>query len=282
MRNRRPARAVLLLLVPIASVACVDVGDPAADTIAIVDTEVPTTVLDVGFLDVIGLSYCEVIAEVAPDVRVWADPGADFGDPSSTRNTYVGALRSFDAIAQVAPESVRAQSELLRRTLDDVVRSALETDWDVTEIRASAGGGVDADEVATALGDLRRDALEQCGINLVETEDPTAGSPDETPQERIRRVLLDLFPDLDDRKIDCLEPRLPLDFDPTSEFFDPEIVTDAFAGCRIDLADPGAPTSAPPRPFVGPRPTTPTVTTVPAFTVPEVEPPSASDGAEES
>ncbi|CAB4716638.1 MAG: hypothetical protein F2934_10005 [Actinobacteria bacterium] len=282
MRNRLLTRSVLLLVVLIGTAACVDVGDPAADTIAIVDTEVPTTMLDVGFLDVVGLSYCEVIAEVAPDVRVWADPGSDFGDPSSTRNAYVGALRSFDAIAQVAPETVRVQSELLRRTLDDVVRSALETGWDVTEIRSSAGGRVDADEVATALGDLRRDALEQCGINLVEPEEPTAGPLDETPQERIRRVLLDLFPDLDDRKLDCLEPRLPLDFDPASEFLDPKTVTDAFAGCRIDLADPGAPTSAPPRPFVGPRPTTPVVATVPTFTVPEVEPPSASGGVEES
>lgn len=270
------ASAVSMLACFSSLAACTDVADPSEDTMVIVETEVPTTMLNVGFLDVFGFSYCEVVSEVAPDIRVYADPASDFGDPSTTRDAYVGALRAFDAIAQVAPPEAKPAADLLRRTLDDSVKAALEVGWDITAIEASVGGRADPSKVAGALATLRAYSKEQCAIDIVETADPEAGSPNETPQDRIRRILTDLFPDLDDAKLRCLEPRLPIDFDPASEFFDPEVVTRAFKGCRIDINDPGAATSVAPVPFTGPRPTTPTVTTAPP-PGPEVEPPSATD-----
>lgn len=278
--KRRRLRTTLLTSVfafaVVALTGCADVPDATEDTMVIVDTEVPTTMLNVGFLDVFGFSYCEVVSEVAPDIRVYADPASDFGDPSTTRDAYVGALRAFDAIAQVAPPEAKSAADLMRRTLDDSVNAALEAGWDITAIEAAAGGRTDPANVAEALAALRAFSKEQCAIDIVEVADPEAAPPNETPQERIRRVLTDLFPDLDDAKVRCLEPRLPLDFDPTSEFFDPDVVTRAFKGCRIDINDPGAATSVAPVPFNGPRPTTPTVTTAPS-PGPEVEPPSGTD-----
>jgi hypothetical protein len=282
--HRRRRRIPLLLggtlAMLLALAACTEVADPSADTMVIVDSEVPTTMLNVGFLDVFGFSYCQVVDEVAGDIRVYADPASDFGDPSTTRDAYVGALRAFDAIAQVAPPQIKVQADLMRRTLDDSVKAALDAGWDLTAINAVSGGGSDPAKVAAALASLRSYSIEQCAIDIVETSDPASGSPNESPQDRIRRVLSDLFPDLDDAKLRCLEPRLPLDFDPASEYFDPAELTRAFAGCRIDFNDPSAPTSVAPAPFSGPRPTTPTVTTVPSGS--EIESPTATDPSQES
>ena len=244
--RRRPnlLAAVGLTVLAATAVACTDVPDPSADTIEIVETEVPTTMLDVGYLDVLGFSYCEVVNEVIGDLRVYLDPASDFGDPSTTRDAYVGALRAFDALAQVAPPELKGAADLLRKTLDDSVQYALDAGWDVTAIRESA----------TTVS----------AVNV-----GTSAAPNETPSQRIKRILGDLFPDLDEAKLACLEPRLPLDLDPTSEYFDPSVISRAFRSCRIDPNDPGAPTSVAPAPFTGPRPTTPTVTTAPTDTSPE-------------
>jgi hypothetical protein len=234
-----------------------------------VETEVPTTVLEVGFLDVAGYSFCDVVDQVAPEIRVYADPASNFGDASGTREAYVGALRAFDALDQVAPESIKADSELMRKTLDDSVTAGLAADWDITQIRDTAAGGTSANQVAQAFASLRAYSLEQCRIDITQPDEPTPSAPNETPAERIKRILGELFPDLDARKIACLEPRLPLDFDPDSIYFDEAQLIAAFSGCRIDLEDPSAPTSVPPAPFRGPRPTTPSTTTIPDGATPE-------------
>jgi len=274
--------AVGVSVLTAALAACTDVPDPSADTIVIVETEVPTTMLNVGYLDVLGFSYCEVVGEVVGDLRVYIDPASDFGDPSSTRDAYVGALRAFDALAQVAPPEIKDEAELLRATLDDSVQAALDAGWDITAIRESAGGRVDPEKVAAALAELRTFTKEQCAVDLAAVEEGTPAAPDETPGQRIKRILGDLFPDLDDAKLACLEPRLPLDFDPTSEYFDPSTISRAFRSCRIDLNDPGAPTSVAPAPFTGPRPTTPTGTTIVTGTSSEVDPPGPGDESSEA
>lgn len=262
--------------------SCTDVPDPSDDTMSIVATEVPTTALDVGFLDVFGYSYCEVVDQVAVDIRVYADPASDFGDPSAARDAYVGALRAFDALDQVAPDSIKPDTAIMRKTLDDSVTAGLAAGWDVTQIKGTAAQGVDAKKVAAALAALRKYTLDVCHTDITQPEEPTTSAPGETPSERIKRVLLDLFPGLDNRKLACLEPRLPLDFDPDSLYFDQQQLLDALAGCRISLEDPSAPTSVPPAPFRGPRPTTPSTTTMPDPGAPEYGGPDDGASADEA
>jgi len=237
----------------------------------IVESVVPTTALEVGFLDVLGFSYCEVVEQVASDIQVYADPASNFGDVGGTRDAYVGALRAFDALGQVAPESIAADVALMRKTLDDSVTAGLAADWDITQIQQTAASGVDAKKVAEALGSVRNYTLEQCRVDLTQADEQTPITVEETPQQRIKRVLSELFPGLDGRKLACLEPRLPLDFDPDSVYFDERQLIDAFRGCRISLEDPSAPTSVPPAPFREPRPTTPSTTTIPGGGVPEYD-----------
>ena len=239
----------------------------------VVDSSPPTTLLNVGFLEVAGYSFCAVVEEVAPEIRVYVDPASNFGSASDTRDAYVGAFRAFDAIDQVSPEEIRDETELLRRTLDDAVDAALAADWDVTSIKQAAAGGVDAQRVADALAAVRAYARDRCAVDIVESDTPPSGSPNETTEQRIRRILEYVFPDLDDEKISCLEPRLPADFDPQSDRFDPSQLERAVAGCRIDINEPGAPTSVPPAPFEGPRPTTPSATTAPSNNQPEFDGP---------
>jgi len=239
----------------------------------VVDSSPPTTLLNVGFLEVVGYSFCSVVEEVAPEIRVYADPASNFGSAADVREAYVGAFRAFDAIDQVAPDEIREEAELLRKTLDDAVDAALAAEWNVTAIEKAAAGGVDAQRVADALATVRAYARDRCAIDIVEADTPAAGSPNETPEQRIRRTLEYIFPDLDDAKLSCLEPRLPVDFDPQSDRFDPTALERAFAGCRIDINDPGAPTSVPPAPFTGPRPTSPSAITAPTDTGPEFDAP---------
>lgn len=243
--------------------ACTEVDLVEEAPFEVADSSPPTTLLNVGFIEVAGYSFCSVVEEVAPDIRVYADPASNFGSASDVRDAYVGAFRAFDAINQVAPDEIVEEAELLRSTLDDAVDAALAADWDITAIKKAAAGNVDAQRVADALAAVRAYARDRCAIDIVEPDTPPSGSPNETPEQRIRRVLEYIFPDLDDAKISCLEPRLPADFDPQSDRFDPTQLESAFAGCRIDLNDPAAPTSVPPAPFTGPRPTTPSVTTPP-------------------
>lgn len=249
--------------------SCTDVPDPSADTMVIVETEVPTTMLDVGFLDVLGFSYCEVVDQVASDIQAYADPSSDLGDAGGTRDAYVGALRGFDALGQVAPDVISADVALMRKTLDDSVTAGLAAGWDITQIQDTAVHGVDARKVAAALGSVRTYTLEHCKVDITRIPEQAVVTDSETPQQRIRRILGDLFPGLDNRKLACLEPRLPLDFDPDSMYFDEQQLLDAFAGCRIDIEDPSAPTSVPPAPFREPRPTTPATTTLPGGGLPE-------------
>lgn len=249
--------------------ACTEVPDPSEETIAILVSEVPTTALSVDFLDVTGYGYCAVVDQVSRNIQVYADPASDFADPGGTRETYVGALRGFDALDQVAPGAISADVALMRKTLDDSVTAGLEANWDIVAIKGAAAEGVDAKRVAAALAAIRRYTLDQCQVDLTQLDARPIDPLSETPEERIRRVLAEILPGLDDRKIACVEPRLPLDFDPDSIYFDEQQLLDALAGCRIDINDISAPTSVPPAPFRGPRPTTPTVTTMPNTSIPE-------------
>lgn len=276
-RRRVQLRCAPLLVLGVLGIAafasCTEVDLVDEAPYVVVDSSPPTTLLNVGFLEVVGYSFCSVVEEVAPDIRVYADPASNFGSASDVRDAYVGAFRAFDAIDQVAPDEIRDEAELLRTTLDDAVDAALAADWDVTAIKRAAAGGVDAQRVADALATVRTYARDRCAVDIVEADNPASGSPNETTEQRIRRILEYIFPDLDEAKIACLEPRLPADFDPQSDRFDPASLERAFAGCRIDINDPGAPTSVPPAPFTGPRPTTPLVTTAPPDTGVEFDEP---------
>lgn len=268
--RRTPLLAIGLVGLSVLA-ACTEVDLVEEAPYVVVDSSPPTTLLNVGFLEVAGYSFCSVVEEVAPEIRVYADPASNFGSASDVRDAYVGAFRAFDAIDQVAPDEISDEAELLRTTLDDAVDAALAADWDVTAIERAAAGGVDAQRVADALAAVRTYARDRCAIDIVEADTPPTGSPNETTEQRIRRILEYVFPDLDEAKIACLEPRLPADFDPQSDRFDPTSLEQAFAGCRVDINDPGAPTSVPPAPFTGPRPTTPSVTTAPSDTRPEFD-----------
>ena len=268
--RRRPRTRILLSAAAavVLAAGCADVPDPSEDTIALPDTEVPTTALRVDYLDVIGYSYCEVVDEVVADIRAYVDPASDFGDPGGLQQTYVGALRAFDALAQIAPGEVRTDAERMRRTLLAAVQTAQKVGWDIAEVQAGSGGRSDANAAAQSLAALRRYTNERCGVDIVDTDLIPTTVAGETPEQRLQRILLELFPDLDDEKVRCLAPRLPLDMDPQSAYFDENQLLSAFRGCRIDIEDPSAPTSIAPAPFDGPRPTTPS-TTMPVDSTPE-------------
>jgi len=157
---------------------------------------------------------------------------------------------------------VKADTELLRRVAADIVKAGPDADWDVTQISATAAQGADAATVAGALATLRGYTNRVCHIDVVDVGTPDTAPPGETPEQKVRRVLSDTFPVLDDRKLKCVAPRLPLDFDPSSDTFDPTVLLDAFKACGIDPEDPSTPTSIRPKPFTGPRPTSAPPTTV--------------------
>lgn len=252
---------------------CIDAPLDGEDTVYPTATVEPTTSVQVQLLDVSGRPFCEVVGEVAGEIRVYADPGSNFGSQSEVREVYIGGLRAFDALAQVTPDLIQPDTALLRLTLLDSVRAAAAVEWDVTQVSSAVAKGVNADRVAGALTRVREYARSECRIDIIEADRAIEDIGDETVAQRIRRILLEILPDLDDAKLDCVEPRLPTDFDPQNADFDPEYTLQVFADCRIDLNDPSTPTSIPPRPFRGPRPAT-SPTTVPSAvttTVSEVD-----------
>lgn len=264
----RPPRRLLrrsvigLLLVTAIAAGCTDAPDPASDTVEPVLTEEPTTTaLVVQFLEVSGQPYCDVVAQVANDIRVYANPDSNFGASADVRDVYVGAFRAFDALSQVAPPEIGADLDLMRRVLADVVKVGPDADWDVTQISATAAQGADATTVAGSLATIRGYTRRVCKVDVLDSPTPDTAPPGETPEQKVRRVLSETFPVLDDRKLNCVAPRLPLDFDPQLATFDPTLLLAAFAACGIDPEDPSIPTSIKPRPFAGPRPTTPVPST---------------------
>lgn len=269
----RRLRAVALCASIVAVLgACVDAPLDSEDTVFPTTPPDPTTSVQVPFLDVSGFDFCGVVAEVAGDIRIYVDPSSNFGAQGEVRDVYVNGVRAFDALAQVAPDVIQPDTALLRQTLLEALRAASEVDFDVTEVSAAVAKGVNPDRVAGALARIRDYATEECRIDIIEGDRPIEDVGDETTAERIRRILLELFPDLDERKLDCVEPRLPEDFDPQSADFDPAYTLQVFEDCRIDLNDPSAPTSIAPVPFRGPRPATAPTTIPPAVvtTVSEV------------
>jgi len=244
-------------------VGCIDAPLDGEDTVYPTATVEPTTSVQVQLLDVSGRPFCEVVGEVADEIRVYADPGSNFGSQGEVREVYIAGLQAFDAVAQVAPDLIQPDTALLRLTLLESVRAASAVDWDVTQVSAAVAKGVNADRVAGALTRVREYTKNECRIDIIEGDRPIEEIGNETVAQRIRRILLEIIPDLDEAKLDCVEPRLPADFDPQGADFDPEYTLQVFADCRIDLNDPAAPTSVPPRPFRGPRPAT-SPTTVPS------------------
>lgn len=257
------ARAVTAALV-LALVGCVDAPLDGEDTVFPTTPPDPTTSVQVPYLDVSGLEFCDVVTEVAGDIRVYVDPSSNFGAQGEVRDVYVNGVRAFDALAQVAPEVIQPDTALLRQTLLEALRAASEVEFDVTEVSAAVAKGVNPDRVAGALARVRDYASKECRTDIIEGDRPIEDVGDESTPERIRRILLELFPDLDEPKLDCVEPRLPEDFDPQSADFDPDYTLRVFADCRIDLNDPSVPTSIPPAPFRGPRPATSPTTLPPA------------------
>lgn len=273
-RTRRPYRARLgvVLFGALTLGACVDAPLDGEDTVFPTAPPDPTTSVQVPYLDVSGFEYCEVVNEVAADIRIYVDPSSNFGAQGEVRDVYVNGVRAFDALAQVAPDLIQPDTALMRQTLLEALRAASEVEFDVTEVSAAVAQGVKPDRVAGALARIRDYTAQECSVDIIEGDRPIEDVGDETVSERIRRILLELFPDLDDPKLDCLEPRLPEDFDPQSAGFDPGYTLKVFADCRIDLNDPSAPTSIAPVPFRGARPATSPTTVPPAVatTVSEV------------
>lgn len=225
--------------------ACTDPGDPQdEELIPVISDLTTTTALQVVLEDVTGRSFCDVADEMAAAVQVYSDPSANLGDPSDTKDVYVGAYVAFNALAQVVGREVKDGTVLLEQTLKDAVDAASEVDWDVTRVTGDVLSGTDPAAVATALAQLRTYTLQRCNIDLVEPTPPVTATPTETPEERQRRVIEDTFPQLAGAALACVEAGLPLEFDPAAEDFDPQTVLDVFAGCGIDPQRPGAPTSS--------------------------------------
>jgi len=204
----------------------------------------PTTALEIPFLEVTGLPYCDVVELVAPSIQTFANEGSDFGDGATVRDTYVSALTAFDALEQVATREIIDDVHLLERTLNDAVYAAAAVDWDITQVTDDAAAGVTSDAVLAALQRLRRYTTERCAIDIYGLEPPITTAPAETPTQRLLRVLEYTFPSLSDESILCLGSRLPVEWDPDSPDEDDTAINSAMAGCGIDPNAPSTGTRA--------------------------------------
>jgi hypothetical protein len=265
-RRRFATVARLVALVVVAAGACTNSPGAGGPTTSGVSSLAVTTVPDPALVVVTGQPYCQVAATFAPDVVAYTDPASGRADASDVATTYLGALRAFDALAQVAPPVVQGPARLLRDTLQAAVSAAASAGWDLNSASGPAIKAAGGAAATTALNALRHYTLTTCRVDLegITETDTTPTTLAGTPRQRLLAILAATYPALDDAELSCLEPRLPLDFDPTDPNLDPQVVTEAFAGCGIDPNNPSAPTTAVPAPFHGPRPTTAASVATPA------------------
>jgi hypothetical protein len=232
----------MLVCATVLLAGCSDPGDPveAEPELATVPT---TTAFEVALLEVSGLEYCEVADQVGSSLQVYWDLVANLGEPESVRDVYAGALRGFDALAQVASREVQDDLGLLARTLNDAVDAAAQVGWDLTVVTADAGTGADAAVVSEAFGKVRQYTRERCGVDVGSFEPPITTGPDETPTARLLRVISETFPSMPSASVACLASRLPFEWDPEDPDFDADQLRSAMRRCGVDPNSPSTPTT---------------------------------------